>query len=349
MKQVAFAPTSAKIRREETHNVRLDNIQALGRYDGLFVSPHTDDATLSCVGRMLWEKNRGQRVLAVVVFADGSAGNTTESHNLDRLGIDELRLELPAAPRRNPAYGSFAAVLSNAHPDDAQRRASLVQTLDHVVQQTQARHIYLPLGVGGHVDHLLVHEAGSQAIHESAGREIFFFEDRPYSFLPGAIWIRLGQLGARLPPAAHLSAGSGLVQYLLRFQLSPYVRAHATGLADRLRSNRAALRHWMDARGWHPRKACGPRLQPIEHPLEPAALDVARELLQQHSQRMSLCTSAPRVRSSRRTAGVPRLKRRDETERYWLLLPSLERDLALPEDALPIHEPDRAAQPAIRN
>jgi LmbE family N-acetylglucosaminyl deacetylase len=322
--------------------VRVNSLQSLGRYDCLFVSPHTDDATLSCVGRMLWERDRGQRVLAVVVFADGTAagpsGASGESHALDRLGLDELRLELPAAPTRNPAYGSFAALLQGGHPADGQRRTSLVETLDSIVLQTQARHIYLPLGVGGHVDHLIVHEAGTQAVPEAAGREIFFYEDRPYAFLPGAIWIRLGQLGARLPPAAHLSLGSGLVQYLLRFQLSPYVRAHATGIADRLRSNRAALRHWMDARGWHPRKACGPRLQPIEHPLEPAALQVARELLQQQSQRMALCTSRPRLRA-RRPSAAPRLKRREETERYWLLLPSLERDLAIPEGAFPVSEP----------
>jgi LmbE family N-acetylglucosaminyl deacetylase len=322
--------------------VRVDNFQNLGRYDCLFVSPHTDDATLSCVGRMLWERDRGQRVLAVVVFADGG-GTSGESHALERLGIDELRLELPSAPTRNPAYGSFAAVLAGGDPADVARRTSLVETLDSVVLQTQARHIYLPLGVGGHVDHLIVHEAGSQAIPESAGREIFFFEDRPYAFLPGAIWIRLGQLGARLPPAADLSLGSGLVQYMLRFQFSPYVRAHATGIGDRLRSNRAALRHWMDARGWHPRRACGPRLQPIEHPLEPAALAVARELLQQQSQRMALCTSTPRARA-RRPGATPRLRRREETERYWLLLPSLERDLAIPEeDALEMRELSRAA------
>jgi LmbE family N-acetylglucosaminyl deacetylase len=313
--------------------VRVDNVHSLARYDCLFISPHTDDATLSCVGRMLWERNRGQRVLVVVVFAEGPTRGAGESHALEGLGIDELRLELPSAPTRDPAYGSFAAVLEGGHPADAQRRTSLVETLDALVLQTQAKHIYLPLGVGGHVDHLIVHEAGSQAIPESAGREIFFYEDRPYAFLPGAIWIRLGQLGARLPPAAHLSLGSGLVQYLLRFQFSPYVRAHATGLADRLRSNRAALRHWMDARGWHPRRAQGPRLQPIDHPLEADALTVARDLLQRQSQRMALCTSTRRDRP-RRPGAAPRLRRRDEAERYWLLLPSLERDLAVPEDVL---------------
>src|SRR5262249_38328519 len=149
---------------------------------------------------------------------------------------------------------------------------------------------------------------------------IFFYEDRPYAFLPGAVWIRLGQLGARLPPAAHLNLTCGLTQYLIRFQFSSYLRAHATSVGDRLRSNRAALRHWMGARGWHPRKAQGPRLQPIEHPLDAPALELARGLLHQHAMGSALCTAAPRPRPARRPAAVPRLRRREETERYWLLL-----------------------------
>jgi LmbE family N-acetylglucosaminyl deacetylase len=324
--------------------VRVHSIQALGRYDCLFISPHADDVLLSCSGRMLWERDRGQRVLAVVIFATASSASRDGS-DLDRLGIDELRLELPAAPSRNPSYGSLAALLMGGHPDDARGRTELTEKLDEIVRATQARHIYLPLGVGGHVDHLIVHDAGTKGIPESPGREIFFYEDRPYAFLPGAIYIRLGQLGARLPPAAHLSLGSGVVQYLLRFQLSPYVRAHATGLSDRLRSHRAALRHWREARGWHPRRACGLRLQPIEHPLDAASLQVARELLQQAAQRLSLCTSDPRAKRGRRPATMPRLRRREETERYWLLLPSLEGDLTVPEGALPSLEESVAAEP----
>lgn len=325
-----------------THNVRVHSIQGLGRYDCLFISPHTDDVTLSCAGRMLWERDRGQRVLAVVVFSGASGQPAEGSTTLDQLGIDELLLNEPAAPSRNAAYASLAALLKGGHPEDAQRLRDLLERLDEIVRTTQARHIYLPLGVGNHVDHLIVHDAGAQAIPESPGREVFFYEDRPYAFLPGSIWIRLGQLGARLPPAAHLSLGSGIVQYLLRFQLSPYVRAHATGLGDRLRSHRAVLRHWREARGWVPRRACGPRLQPIEHPLDEASLQIARDLLQQQAQRFVLCTSNPQGRHGRPPA-VPRLKRREEVERYWLLLPSLEGDLTVPVGSMPAMEEAHAA------
>jgi hypothetical protein len=162
-------------------------------------------------------------------------------------------------------------------------------------------------------------------VPESPGREVFFYEDRPYAFVPGAVWIRLGQLGARLPPAAAVSEGLGLLQYMLRFQMAFYVRAHASGLRDRLKCTGAAARQWLDARGWHPRKACGPRFQPVEHPLDASALEIARELLGHHAAQLTLCTSAPRSRP-RHPATVPRLKRREETERYWLLLPPLESD-----------------------
>jgi hypothetical protein len=280
-------------------------------------------------------------VLVLVVFAGSEAPE--DSAALDHLGIDEMRLDEPGAPRRHDDYASFAAVLHGRHPVDERQLASIRHAIDQVVMQCQARHIYLPLGVGGHVDHRLVHEAGYQAVPESPGREIFFYEDRPYAFLPGAVWIRLGQLGARLPPAATLSDGSGLVQYVVRFQMSSYVRAHAVGFGDRVRCSGAAARQWLAARGWHPRKACGPRFQPVEHPLDPPALEVARDLLGRHAAQLTLCTSAPRLRP-RHPAVVPRLKRRDENERYWLLLPSLEGDFGLPMDRLGSEDAAPSAQ-----
>jgi len=312
--------------------MRIGSLHSLGRYDCLFVSPHAGDALLSCIGRMLWERDRGMRVLVLVVFAGQSDGGHSDEA-LDRLGFDEMRLDLPSAPRRQDSYSSFAAVLHGRHPADERQLVSLREDLDRVLTHCQARHIYAPLAVGGHVDHRLVHEAGYHAMPEAPGREVFFYEDRPYAFLPGAVWMRLGALGARLPPAAQLSEGTGLVQYLLRFQMATYVRAHAHGL-DRLRCSGAAFRQWLDARGWHPRRAAGPRFQPVEHRLEAPAIEVAREMLAWHAARLSLCTSAPHARPSH-PAGVPRLKRRDESERYWLLLPPLEGDRMFPGQGFP--------------
>src|SRR5437763_1268823 len=105
---------------------------------------------------MLWERDRGQRVLVVVVFA-GPAGDASDL--LERIGIDELRLDTPPAPRRAPDYATLAAVLTGGDPGDAAHGEALAVTVDEIVRTTQARHIYLPLGIGGHVDHLIVHQA----------------------------------------------------------------------------------------------------------------------------------------------------------------------------------------------
>jgi hypothetical protein len=319
--------------------LRIGSIHSLGRYDCLFVSPHAGDAILSCLGRMLWEQGRGLRVLVLTVFA----GEDRSDDLLDRLGVDEMCLDIPAAPRRHESYASLASLLHGRHAVDERQLQALREELDRVLTHSQARHLYLPLGVGGHVDHRLVHEAGHLALSQAPGREAFFYEDRPYAFLPGAVWMRLGQLGARLPPAARLSDRTGLVQYLLRFQMSFYVRVHAATFGDRLRSSGAALKQWRDARGWHPRRACGPRFQPVEHPLDPAALTLARELLARHAADLTLCTARPH-RPPARPASVPRLNRREESERYWLLLPSLEGDVLFPDPALGSGDAKRAAE-----
>src|SRR5687767_2704907 len=92
-----------------TQHMRIGSLHSLGRYDCLFVSPHAGDATLSCIGRMLWERDRGLRVLVLTVFAGADAREDSEA--LDRLGFDEMRLELPPAPGRQRSYASFASVL----------------------------------------------------------------------------------------------------------------------------------------------------------------------------------------------------------------------------------------------
>jgi hypothetical protein len=173
------------------------------------------------------------------------------------------------------------------------------------------------------VDHRICHEAARRAIETSADRNVFFYEERPFGLTPGAVKVRLAQIGARLPPAgARVSDGEGLARFLVGFATDPYVRRHFQGWWDGIQCSRLAARQWYEARQWRPLKAFGPRLQPALHPVPAAAI----ELLQDS------CESFPggspfgsRERLTKQLARHARsLGQSAPVERYWLLLPQTE-------------------------
>jgi hypothetical protein len=247
----------------------------------------------------LSDRERGLRVLLVTLF--GSPGSPPA-------GVDSFAMELPEAPRREPAYRSLRDVLYSRHAEDEARAAEAAALLDEIGRRTKARHVYLPLGVGGHVDHRLAHDAATRAFHTEAGRDIFFYEERPYALVPGAVRLRLAQLGVRLPPvAAPAAREASLPEFLLRFAWAPHLRAHAGTLWNRLACAGLAAGEWHRARGWRPERAFGPRVQPVVHAGRPNTVVAADAA----SARASLCGTGASVAAGR-------------AERYWLLLPPRE-------------------------
>jgi len=233
--------------------------------------------------------------------------------------VEEFHVGLPDAPGRDPSHGSFQSVLYDRRPADEECVVQAAHLLDEIAQRTRSRHVYLPLGVGGHIDHRLTHDAGLRVYQASTARDVFLYEERPYAFVPGAVRVRLGELGAWLPPAAAgVPEGSTLARFLLGLSTAPYLRAHAHGLRERIGISRRAARQWRQARAWRPHKALGPRLQPVLQDPVSAADPEVESLLS--SAAATSCGSAARL--SRLGAAYGRSLSGDPgRERYWLLLP----------------------------
>lgn len=298
------------------------DLERLGRYDSVYVSPHVDDAVLSCTARILWERERGLKVLVLGLFEDTAS---EAPGAFARLGVDYVPAGLPPAVHRRPSESTFRALAFGAHPEDESWLLRTARLLNDLVPWVRPRHVYAPLGVGGHIDHRLVHEAAVQAYADKPGRNVFFYEERPEAVVPGAVRLRLGLLGARLPPgAAQAAETAGLARYLLRFHLAPALRGDLQGWADRIRSTRAAAREWREASAWNPQRAFGPRLQPIVHESGADSVATVRAVLGDLTppmgarQRWADRLAAPLFAYARRlgTTGY--------AERYWLLLPSLD-------------------------
>jgi len=296
-------------------------VASLQPCDSLYVSPHADDVFLSCPARLLQEQARGASILLVTLFDD--AGRAPEAavpgraSFLSRPGVQHLAVGLPAAPARDPAYATFRGLTQGRQAVDEDCLGRAVELLADIGHRTRAREVYAPLGVGQHIDHRLAHEASRGAFPpRGGGRNVFLYEERPEAFVPGAVRVRLSQVGARLPPGAVEAADrAGLARLLVRFHVAPAFRGDLKGWGDRIRSAGLAARQWRESRAWHPLKGFGPRLQPI--------VDAAAEPPAEIGELIGP-----------RSAAVEKLGRAYATavggagyaERYWLLLPAREAD-----------------------
>lgn len=180
---------------------RLKRLRDAGAYDALFVSPHLDDAALSCAGRI----GASGRVLVVTLFTsgDGYEARIAEDDAAMRLlGADALHLGLRDAPWRSQAYREARGILLGWDPGDDDTMQRVVDALRQLRERTGAALIG-PLGVGEHVDHRIAHAAS----REVGART--FYEDRPYALAEGAVASRLFALGLG-PRPDPLAWGRGL-------------------------------------------------------------------------------------------------------------------------------------------
>jgi len=289
-----------------------------GRYDSLYVAPSLLGVLLSCAGR-LCEEQRDQGLRALVVALHDPAGDEPMPEvvrALDDVGADLLQAGLP-----RHALGCDRCSVVEPGPEDEQRRHEIARLLNDLRYRTEVKHAFLPLGAGGHVDHRVALDAGLEAFQVEAPRNVFLYEERPQLFVPASIRTRLGQIGARLPPASEVSDDAGLIRFLLGFGTARYLRQELE-MMPRLRCARVAAREWRASRAWQPAKARGIRLQPV---LQRADLGPVQQTLETVGSQLALLYGSSEKAFRQALAYSRRLGRDGEyVERYWLLLPPRE-------------------------
>ncbi len=194
----------------------------------VYLSPHLDDAVLSCGGAIHRQVSAGDSVTVVTVFS-GEAGAHGVALPLSPFALLQHtywgRPPRPMALRR--AEDAAALTLLSAqwyhmgHLDAVYRSSGgawLYTDLDSLFDQVDDRDpmiqagadlsaqlagflprskpatIYAPLAVGRHVDHQIVHSAACRLL--ARGRRVAFYEDYPYAGQPGALDAGLQAAGA---------------------------------------------------------------------------------------------------------------------------------------------------------
>lgn len=196
----------------------LDHIRDI--YQHVYLSPHLDDAALSCGGAITLQRAKEERVLVVTLCTATPAPETEfsdlalEFHRIwqlspaeavaarlreerlamERLGVDYYWAGMLDAIYRYPqAYQSRESLFGTPAPEDPLLPA-LREFLHVLRERVPSAMIYAPLGVGSHVDHLITYRVAL----DEAGEQRAFYEDFPYVTQPHALDQRLAALDGKL-------------------------------------------------------------------------------------------------------------------------------------------------------
>ena len=180
----------------------------------IYLSPHLDDAVYSCGGMIHRQVQSEGRVVVVTLCAgDPPAGPVSDYaislHQrwqadagvalraapaevvsarrgedlaaLSMLGAQAVHLDVPdCIYRQNPAnggpmYTSNAAILGPLSPAEFSLIRRVATKLTNLLHGFGRHHLYVPLGIGQHVDHQLTRRAA-----EVVGAVYAYYEDFPY-------------------------------------------------------------------------------------------------------------------------------------------------------------------------
>ena len=201
----------------------------------VYLSPHLDDAVLSCGGTIRRQVAQGEPVQVITLItediAPGSASSpfAQELHlawgghakpfsvrraedlaALTLLGAQALHLDYLDAIYRTGADGVWmytdgGLLFGRVRADDPlasdggkQLAAVLADLLGPAFLLGEVKRVCAPLAVGCHVDHQIVHAAARTLL--DWGYPVAFYEDYPYAASPGATDLALEAAGAKQWP-----------------------------------------------------------------------------------------------------------------------------------------------------
>lgn len=196
----------------------------------LFLSPHLDDAVLSCGGTIHRLVSQGAEVTILTVMAGDppphlpdtpivrdlharwNAGHNPvaarrweDNESAQTLGAQVIHREYPDCVYRSHAgqalYPDEEALFGDIHPDDTLPRSLMLEAVLFEAVYPEVTALYVPLGVGHHVDHQIVRDWGLQVqaawrTNNRTGPHIAlkFYEEYPYTQDKQAIRVALDDL-----------------------------------------------------------------------------------------------------------------------------------------------------------
>lgn len=166
----------------------------------VFISPHLDDAVLSCGGYISFLAGKKQKILVITIFSDFGKGPVSLSARrymwhcgaltikqfqtkritedwlaMETIGADHMHLGFTDAYFRR-FYPNHSQLFSGrVNPADKKLVGLIEQKLFSLIKRGDV--LYGPMGIGGHVDHVIV----NQIVKNLPAGEKLFWLDQPYA------------------------------------------------------------------------------------------------------------------------------------------------------------------------
>jgi LmbE family N-acetylglucosaminyl deacetylase len=168
----------------------------------IFVSPHLDDVALSCGGTVASHASRGQHPLIVTIAAAipgrcGTVAGGAPYPAEETAGGEDAPARHVACRRREDAaaavilgastrwfpyldavYRGYGAAVFGGRRDEQDLADRICGDLERLWRDTGSANVFLPLGIGNHVDHQIC-----ASLHERlrrCGAAVWHYEDVPY-------------------------------------------------------------------------------------------------------------------------------------------------------------------------
>lgn len=179
----------------------------------VFLSPHADDAPLSCGAYIATLIERGETVRIITLMMgdpspdfkgtaftrelearwEGGVNPYPLRRDEDRAAAAVLGAQIDFADFHDAAYRAddygnalypdWESIITQSNPRDQELPLKIVQMLapgSTIANPIPDLHMYFPLGAGGHVDHRLTRDVGKLLLfHPSVN--VRFYEDYPYN------------------------------------------------------------------------------------------------------------------------------------------------------------------------
>jgi len=175
--------------------------------DHIFISPHSDDAIASCGGTIAMLKNKGEYPVIYTMFSAqvvppysqeaielhflwGNPKNVSQMRRNEdicaaaKLGIPIYFGNQPDALYRLDSKGHWmypkeGDIFNSIHKEDSFQINYFYELFRKIFRKSKDNIIYIPLGVGNHVDHIIAFRVGYKLFKD--GYNVLFYEDFPYS------------------------------------------------------------------------------------------------------------------------------------------------------------------------
>ena len=201
---------------------------ATSTHSHVIISPHFDDGVFSCGGTASQLSAAGHSVLVITMMGglfqdelpdtpiladlhrrwqagqDPLRQRQIEDENASKvLGVDFMHVPLPDCVYRlagdEPLYPSEESLFGEVHPADYAPR--LLKGIQIPELETATR-VYLPLGVGHHVDHQIARDWGMTQMRDAPDKSALrFYVEFPYSKADHSTELALSAIGLPLERA----------------------------------------------------------------------------------------------------------------------------------------------------